>query len=366
MYAWLAPESLPARGGPSRRSRPGRGGGATLDACRRCRPTRLACRRMRVRPPLAGRDLSAPPHFVPCIGSAARAIGLSCRIAAHSPGERMARDPRLPLLTELEKKVLWLSTWTIHNANHLRDGADGLKVGGHQASSASLATIMTALYFAVLRPRGPGRRQAACEPDLPRHPVSPRQPDAARSSRISAATRARSPIRRAPRTSTTSTSRPARSASASRRRSSPASSRITSSAHGWAADRPEGRMIALVGDAEMDEGNIFEALLEGWKQGLRNTLVDHRLQPPEPRCGRARGPLRALRGAVPRLRLGRGHPQVRLAHAGGLPRARRRAAARLDRQLPRTSSIPPSPSRAAPPGGSASSTISATRAPSRA
>ena len=65
----------------------------------------------------------------------------------------MARDPRLPLLTELEKKVLWLSTWTIHNANHLRDGADGLKVGGHQASSASLATIMTALYFAVLRPQ---------------------------------------------------------------------------------------------------------------------------------------------------------------------------------------------------------------------
>src|SRR5690606_18914619 len=40
----------------------------------------------------------------------------------------------------------------IHNANHLRDNGDGLKVGGHQASSASLATIMTALYFHVLRP----------------------------------------------------------------------------------------------------------------------------------------------------------------------------------------------------------------------
>ena len=38
-------------------------------------------------------------------------------------------------------------------------------------------------------------------------------------------------------------------------------------AHGWMKDRPEGRMIALVGDAEMDEGNIFEALLEGWKHG---------------------------------------------------------------------------------------------------
>ena len=51
-------------------------------------------------------------------------------------------------------------------------------------------------------------------------------------------------------------------------------------AHGWAAERPEGRMIALVGDAEMDEGNIFEALLEGWKQGLRNTwwIIDYNRQ----------------------------------------------------------------------------------------
>ncbi len=58
----------------------------------------------------------------------------------------------LKILSELEKKVLWLSSWMIHNANHLRENVDGLKVGGHQASSASLATIMTALYFAVLRP----------------------------------------------------------------------------------------------------------------------------------------------------------------------------------------------------------------------
>src|SRR5690606_34769320 len=58
----------------------------------------------------------------------------------------------LTMLAELERKVLWLSTWMIHNANHLRDNGDGLKVGGHQASSASLATIMTALYFHALRP----------------------------------------------------------------------------------------------------------------------------------------------------------------------------------------------------------------------
>ncbi|MGY4331175.1 pyruvate dehydrogenase E1 component [Bradyrhizobium sp. LB7.2] len=51
-------------------------------------------------------------------------------------------------------------------------------------------------------------------------------------------------------------------------------------AHSWMKDRREGRMIALVGDAEMDEGNIFEALAEGWKHGLRNTwwVVDYNRQ----------------------------------------------------------------------------------------
>src|SRR5579872_3998097 len=73
------------------------------------------------------------------------------------PGGR-SREPeaatadKLAYLQALEKKVLWLSTWMIHNANHLRPSRDGLKVGGHQASSASVATLMTALYLDVLRP----------------------------------------------------------------------------------------------------------------------------------------------------------------------------------------------------------------------
>ena len=51
-------------------------------------------------------------------------------------------------------------------------------------------------------------------------------------------------------------------------------------ARGWGGDGPEGRMVALLGDAEMDEGNIFEALMEGWKHGLRNTwwVVDYNRQ----------------------------------------------------------------------------------------
>ena len=51
-------------------------------------------------------------------------------------------------------------------------------------------------------------------------------------------------------------------------------------AHGFGREHPEGRMVALVGDAEMDEGNVFEAMLEGWKQGLRNCwwIIDYNRQ----------------------------------------------------------------------------------------
>src|SRR5881628_3900201 len=65
----------------------------------------------------------------------------------------MAIEPaRLEMLSALARKVLWLSSWTIHHANHIRPHTDGMKVGGHQASSASLATIMSTLYFEVLKP----------------------------------------------------------------------------------------------------------------------------------------------------------------------------------------------------------------------
>ena len=40
-------------------------------------------------------------------------------------------DDKLACLTVLERKVLWLSTWMIHTANHIRPNRDGLKVGGH-------------------------------------------------------------------------------------------------------------------------------------------------------------------------------------------------------------------------------------------
>lgn len=58
----------------------------------------------------------------------------------------------MTILSELERKVLWLAVWMIHHANHVRGSEDGLKIGGHQASSASASTLLTALYFQILRP----------------------------------------------------------------------------------------------------------------------------------------------------------------------------------------------------------------------
>src|SRR5918999_1929993 len=71
---------------------------------------------------------------------------------AISTASTRTADSHLACLRALEQKVLWLAVWMIHHANHIRPNAGGLKVGGHQASSASVVTLMTALYFDVLRP----------------------------------------------------------------------------------------------------------------------------------------------------------------------------------------------------------------------
>ena len=72
----------------------------------------------------------------------------------NAPGPVLRLPPeRLAGLHQIERKLLWLSSWMVHNANHLRPSRDGLKVGGHQASCASVISILTALYFEILRPQ---------------------------------------------------------------------------------------------------------------------------------------------------------------------------------------------------------------------
>ena len=56
----------------------------------------------------------------------------------------------LATLDRVQRRVLWLATAIVHHANRVRPNASGVKVGGHQASSASMVTLMTALWFAFL------------------------------------------------------------------------------------------------------------------------------------------------------------------------------------------------------------------------
>ena len=188
-------------------------------------------------------------------------------------------DPRLPYLAELERRALWLSTWMIHDANHVRPNHDGMKVGGHQASSASLATILTALYFAALRPED-------------RVAVKPHAGPVFHAIQYLAGRQTRAKLRNF-RGYGGVQSYPSRTKDTDDVDFSTGSVGLGVAqtlfgamvrdyvrAHGWGLDRPEGRMVALVGDAEMDEGNIFEALMEGWKHGLRRTwwIIDYNRQ----------------------------------------------------------------------------------------
>jgi pyruvate dehydrogenase E1 component len=56
----------------------------------------------------------------------------------------------LGVLARIERRILWLATRIVDFANHERPNGDGMKVGGHEASSASMVSIMTALWFGHL------------------------------------------------------------------------------------------------------------------------------------------------------------------------------------------------------------------------
>jgi len=188
-------------------------------------------------------------------------------------------ERRLALLTELERKVLWLACWTIHHANHVRPKADALKVGGHQASSASMVSIMTALYFAMLRPQD-------------RVAVKPHAAPVFHAIQYLMGNQSRENLERF-RALGGAQSYPSRTKDVDDVDFSTGSVGLGVAvtafaaliqdyvrAKAWGADGTAGRMVALVGDAELDEGNIYECLQEGWKHELRNTwwIIDYNRQ----------------------------------------------------------------------------------------
>jgi pyruvate dehydrogenase E1 component len=189
------------------------------------------------------------------------------------------RTHELPILTELERKTLWLASWMIHHANHVRENNDGVKVGGHQASSASLATIMTALYFHTLRPADRVAVKPHAAPNFHAIQYLLGRQTREKLERFRGYKGAQSYPSRTKDTDDVDFSTGSVGLGVAQTLFSSLAQDYVR-AHGWGLDRPEGRMIALLGDAELDEGNIFEAILEGWKQGLRNCwwIVDYNRQ----------------------------------------------------------------------------------------
>ncbi|QAU50347.1 transketolase [Bradyrhizobium guangzhouense] len=186
---------------------------------------------------------------------------------------------RLETLTALARKALWLSSWTIHHANHVRSNSDGLKVGGHQASSASLATIMSALYFHVLRPEDRVAVKPHASPVFHAIQYLFGRQSCEKLENFRGFKGAQSYPSRTKDVDDVDFSTGSVGLGVAQTLFASLVQDYVK-AHGWMKDRREGRMIALVGDAEMDEGNIFEALAEGWKHGLRNTwwVVDYNRQ----------------------------------------------------------------------------------------
>jgi len=186
---------------------------------------------------------------------------------------------RIALLEALDTRLRWLSAWTIHNANHLRESVDGIKVGGHQASCASMTAIMAALYFHAL---GPNDRVAVKPHAGPllhaiHYLLGQQSVDALQRFRGFGGVQ----------------SYPSRTKDAIPVDFSTGSVGLGVAitafaslvqdwliAHGQLAPQSAGRMIALMGDAELDEGNIYEALIEAYKHDIRNCwwIVDYNRQ----------------------------------------------------------------------------------------
>jgi pyruvate dehydrogenase E1 component len=250
-------------------------------------------------------------------------MDLPLEAAARTDTEILTRERRLALLRQIERKLLWLSAWMVHNANHIRPNRDGLKVGGHQASCASVISIMTALYFDVLRPQDRVAVKPHAGPVF--HAVNYLLGRQTREKMEGL--RAFGGVQPYP----------------SRVKDGPEVDFSTGSVglgvamtsfssliadyvrlHNLAPQPlPQGRHIAIAGDAELDEGNIYEALLEGWKHDIRNVwwIIDYNRQSldsvvPDRLFGRIEGLFRDMGWNVVTLKYGR-KLQAAFAREGG-------------------------------------------------
>lgn len=179
-------------------------------------------------------------------------------------------DPAtLATLETIQQRVLWLATQIIHHANNVRPNSDGTKVGGHQASSASAVSILTALYFHFLEAGDRVSVKPHASPvfhaiqyllgqlppeylttlraykGLQAYPSRTKDPDQVDFSTGSVGLGAVAPLFAA------------------------LAQKYAQAHFGQVTSR---RFIAVMGDAELDEGNVWEAALEEALEGLDNVI----------------------------------------------------------------------------------------------
>ena len=184
-------------------------------------------------------------------------------------GEQSWTDRDIALLDRIQRRVLWLSTYLIHYANALRPNPDGTKVGGHQASSASMVSLLTALYFKALRP---GDRISI-------------KPHASPVFHAIQALRGKLPPEYLTRFREVDglQAYPSRAKDVDEVDFSTGSVGLGAVAPLFGAltqqyvldhfgEGPRGRYIALVGDAELDEGNVWEAMGEEYVKRLGDVV----------------------------------------------------------------------------------------------
>lgn len=189
------------------------------------------------------------------------------------------RAEKLAALEAIDARLRWLSSWTVHNANHIREKRDGLKVGGHQASCSSITAIMAALYFHALRPQDKVAAKPHAGPVLQAIHYLLGNQSLEQLQRFRALGGPQSyPSRTKDNIPVDFSTGSVGLGVAITAFSSLVQDYMI--AHGHMAEAEAGRMIALVGDAELDEGNIYECLIEGYKHDIRNCwwVVDYNRQ----------------------------------------------------------------------------------------
>ena len=182
------------------------------------------------------------------------------------------------VLEQIEKKVLWLSTYMIHHANKIRPNPDRIKVGGHQASTASVVSLLTALMAKVMTPHDRLALKPHSSPALHALQVllGNLAPDKLKEFRQFGGIQ-----------------------SYPNRQKDPDEVHFNTGSVGlggvnamfgavvqeYAASHfpgevSEGRYISIIGDAEMEEGTLYEALVESQNTHLHNCwwIIDYNRQ----------------------------------------------------------------------------------------